>query len=273
MYYPTTVLASAIIFMVVTFWLLNYYEHHLEIDQFTWSYQNNLLQILQGELAPVSYKVPSIRPNAVLIVGVSGLVGSHLASQLSKQGTQVVGVDIIFDGYNDGRLKISRLENLRKDRLLVTILQGDACTHSLMQDLWTRYNFTKVFFLSSKQRTTIFCNCLTLYQELASLDSSPASLQQKLPFYYSSSLLEDIVKCAPTTLPTNPPTPPTLKGNASIIYPPLTALDRVCISFPDKILGAWQYYDSSGDYGTVTGVYGYVYGYSWYLYGVWCMCH
>src|SRR5579871_5675818 len=49
----------------------------------------------------------------VLITGVAGFVGSHLAESLVKEGTSVVGIDN-FDPFYPRDLKLKNLENIRR---------------------------------------------------------------------------------------------------------------------------------------------------------------
>jgi len=59
----------------------------------------------------------------ILITGVAGFLGSHLAETLSKLGHQIIGIDNMIGGYED---------NVPKD---ITFHKDDCCDYNKMKDL------------------------------------------------------------------------------------------------------------------------------------------
>ena len=49
----------------------------------------------------------------ILVTGVAGFIGMHVASRLAERGDTVFGIDNLNE-YYDVSLKISRLDNLKK---------------------------------------------------------------------------------------------------------------------------------------------------------------
>ena len=49
----------------------------------------------------------------ILVTGVAGFIGMHVASRLIERGDTVLGIDNLNE-YYDVSLKISRLDNLKK---------------------------------------------------------------------------------------------------------------------------------------------------------------
>jgi len=59
----------------------------------------------------------------ILVTGVAGFIGMHVANRLVERGDTVFGVDNLNEYYDVG-LKISRLENLEKQTKFI-IQKGD----------------------------------------------------------------------------------------------------------------------------------------------------
>ncbi|MDP3158582.1 MAG: GDP-mannose 4,6-dehydratase [Reyranella sp.] len=74
---------------------------------------------------------------SVLVTGVAGFVGSHVARALLARGEAVVGVDN-FSDYYDPILKFARLKALREDKGF-TFLEGDIADRDAMQALAGRH--------------------------------------------------------------------------------------------------------------------------------------
>ena len=49
----------------------------------------------------------------ILVTGVAGFIGMHVANRLAERGDTVFGIDNLNE-YYDVSLKISRLDNLKK---------------------------------------------------------------------------------------------------------------------------------------------------------------
>ena len=95
----------------------------------------------------------------VLITGVAGFIGHHLAKLLVQNGYQVVGIDNINDYYNQ-ELKLARLEDLGIDTSKITDktpLQGDIIfikqdlqDASGIKELFKTYRFDYVINLAAQ---------------------------------------------------------------------------------------------------------------------------
>lgn len=112
-----------------------------------------LLNIL-GSVAEHNFSsVPKSISSNVLITGVTGFLGAHVAHKLSQE-YNVIGLDYIFDGTEDTRLKL-----LRHDVLLsnVTEFYDDNCDAELLARLGAQYSFKYVFLLGDHDN----CSCVT----------------------------------------------------------------------------------------------------------------
>ena len=74
---------------------------------------------------------------SVLVTGVAGFIGSHVAQALLARGEAVVGVDN-FSDYYDPVLKFARLKALREDKGF-TFLEADVSDREAMAGLATRH--------------------------------------------------------------------------------------------------------------------------------------
>ena len=72
----------------------------------------------------------------ILITGVAGFIGYHLAEKLLNNNYQIIGIDNLND-YYDPRLKQARLNNLKK---------------------FSNFEFHKIDFIQSNELTSIFNN-------------------------------------------------------------------------------------------------------------------
>src|SRR5438874_6018487 len=73
----------------------------------------------------------------VLVTGVAGFIGSHVARALLARGETVVGIDN-FSDYYDPVLKFARLKPLREDRAF-TFLEADIADRDAMLALPGRH--------------------------------------------------------------------------------------------------------------------------------------
>ncbi len=73
----------------------------------------------------------------ILITGVAGFIGYHLATRLLKEGWQIFGIDNIND-YYDVNLKLDRLKQLKK-------YQDDGSFHFSKMDISNRDSIDKLF--------------------------------------------------------------------------------------------------------------------------------
>jgi UDP-glucuronate 4-epimerase len=84
----------------------------------------------------------------ILVTGVAGFIGFHVARRLLQDGRKVVGVDNIND-YYDPNLKESRLEELAKLPGF-TFIKQDLSERVPMAALFTKHKFTRVVHLAAQ---------------------------------------------------------------------------------------------------------------------------
>lgn len=95
----------------------------------------------------------------VLITGVAGFIGHHLAKLLVDSGYQVVGIDNINDYYNQA-LKLARLEDMQIDTShiveqkpiegLITFIKVDLRDAVAIKELFKTYQFDYVINLAAQ---------------------------------------------------------------------------------------------------------------------------
>jgi UDP-glucuronate 4-epimerase len=73
----------------------------------------------------------------VIITGIAGFVGSHLARRLLRDGAAIVGIDNLSD-YYDVRLKRDRLADLARTKPF-TFVEADAADLSAMRSLFAKH--------------------------------------------------------------------------------------------------------------------------------------
>ncbi len=84
----------------------------------------------------------------VLVTGVAGFIGFHVALRLVERGTNVLGVDNLNDYYDVG-LKEARLARLRPFRQF-RFFKIDLADRSTMADLFTRHSIQSVVHLAAQ---------------------------------------------------------------------------------------------------------------------------
>jgi UDP-glucuronate 4-epimerase len=84
----------------------------------------------------------------VLVTGVAGFIGFHLASQLIKNGIKVYGIDNLNDFYSVS-LKKDRLAQLEKNDGFTFELM-DICDKNAMTSLFTSHSFESVVNLAAQ---------------------------------------------------------------------------------------------------------------------------
>jgi len=84
----------------------------------------------------------------VLITGVAGFIGMHVAQILLKRGDEVVGIDTLND-YYDPALKLARLEQL-KPYPKFSFHQIDIADRMAMEDLFAVERFNRVVNLAAQ---------------------------------------------------------------------------------------------------------------------------
>src|SRR5690349_6229375 len=84
----------------------------------------------------------------VLVTGVAGFIGYHLAARLLDEGRSVVGIDNMSD-YYDVNLKRARLESLR-GRNGFSFEQVDIADNEALQALFGAHGFELVFNMAAQ---------------------------------------------------------------------------------------------------------------------------
>ena len=84
----------------------------------------------------------------ILITGSAGFIGFHLSKKLLDQGHQVIGFDNIND-YYDKNLKENRLSILKSYKNFF-FYKRDLINKNHLNDLFQKYNFTKVIHLAAQ---------------------------------------------------------------------------------------------------------------------------
>lgn len=84
----------------------------------------------------------------VLVTGVAGFIGMHVAQVLLKRGDEVIGIDN-FNDYYDPRLKHARLGQL-VDYLNFKFTQGDIADRKVVEDLFAKEKPQRVINLAAQ---------------------------------------------------------------------------------------------------------------------------
>jgi UDP-glucuronate 4-epimerase len=88
----------------------------------------------------------SVTPEKILVTGGAGFIGSHLCEALLADGAELVVIDD-FNGYYDPAIKRGNIAGFR-DR--ITLLEGDIRDAGLVDSLFARHRFDKVFHLAAR---------------------------------------------------------------------------------------------------------------------------
>ena len=87
----------------------------------------------------------------ILVTGVAGFIGSHVAQALLARGERVVGVDNFYPYYDPARKRANILElkeNLSDPNSFVFI-EGDICDPLFVEKLFAQYQFDSVVHLAA----------------------------------------------------------------------------------------------------------------------------
>ena len=79
----------------------------------------------------------------ILVTGIAGFIGSHLAKNLLKRGESILGIDNLSD-YYDVNLKKDRLNNLKTYKNL-TFENIDISNYDDLEKVIKKYKISKVF--------------------------------------------------------------------------------------------------------------------------------
>lgn len=83
----------------------------------------------------------------ILITGIAGFIGFHLALDLHKRGDQVFGIDN-FNDYYSSQLKRDRANELEKQN--ITVIEGDINHPTLLSELIEQYEITHIVHLAAQ---------------------------------------------------------------------------------------------------------------------------
>jgi len=84
----------------------------------------------------------------ILVTGVAGFIGFHVAKVLCENKAEVVGIDNVCD-YYDPALKRARLDRL-KDFTRFHFYEADICDYSFLTSLFQQHPITKVCHLAAQ---------------------------------------------------------------------------------------------------------------------------
>jgi UDP-glucuronate 4-epimerase len=100
----------------------------------------------------------------VLITGVAGFIGSHLAQRLIDSGYSVVGLDN-FDDYYPVALKKRNLKRLEQEKKF-QIIEGDIRDIRLLNQIFNQYRFSSVLHLAARAGVRPSVEHPLLYQDV-----------------------------------------------------------------------------------------------------------
>jgi UDP-glucuronate 4-epimerase len=83
----------------------------------------------------------------ILVTGAAGFIGFHLAKHLETRGDAIIGLDN-FNDYYSPELKRRRAEELAKQG--VTVVEGDICQPSLLQELVEKNEIGHIVHLAAQ---------------------------------------------------------------------------------------------------------------------------
>ncbi len=84
----------------------------------------------------------------ILITGVAGFIGAHVAHEALSRGQSVVGVDSLND-YYDPQLKRHRLEGLHNHNAF-TFVEADLADNKAVRALFAQHTFSRVIHLAAQ---------------------------------------------------------------------------------------------------------------------------
>lgn len=85
----------------------------------------------------------------VLVTGVAGFIGMHVAKRLLADGRDVVGLDAVND-YYDPTLKLDRIKNIERYHENFSFEMKDICDGAALSALFDRYGITSVVHLAAQ---------------------------------------------------------------------------------------------------------------------------
>ena len=92
----------------------------------------------------------------ILVTGVAGFIGMHVANRLAERGDKVFGIDNLND-YYDVNLKLSRLEKL-KTQSKFAFEKCDVCNREELGNIFRNEMFDSVVPWQHKQGSLFVTN-------------------------------------------------------------------------------------------------------------------
>ena len=83
----------------------------------------------------------------ILVTGVAGFIGSHVAQALLGRGDEVVGIDNLND-YYDVKLKEDRLKQVVGDQC--TFIKADFADRKAMEEVFSKHKFDVICHLGAQ---------------------------------------------------------------------------------------------------------------------------
>ncbi len=84
-----------------------------------------------------------------LVTGCAGFIGAKVLELLLKQGSPVVGIDNLND-YYDPKLKLNRLEKIKKQSGEFSFYKADIEDKAALTDIFKKYKFEVVYNLAAR---------------------------------------------------------------------------------------------------------------------------
>ena len=132
----------------------------------------------------------------VLVTGVAGFIGSHVAQALLARGDTVIGLDNLNDYYSPERKQanLAEIGRLVSDARRFAFVKGDIRDRTQIADLFAKYGFDAVVHLAAMAGVRVSIEDPYLYYDvnlngtLALLDASvgrlsPKSMRSSLPLF------------------------------------------------------------------------------------------
>ncbi len=102
----------------------------------------------------------------VLLTGIAGFIGSHLATSLCERNCKVIGIDN-FDDYYDPSIKRSNIKAITSlCNSDLTFLEGDIRDYKFIAELFKNYDFDAIFHLAAMPGVRASIERPTLYYDV-----------------------------------------------------------------------------------------------------------
>ena len=126
----------------------------------------------------------------VLITGVAGFIGFHLAGRLLARGETVVGIDNV-NNYYDPQLKRDRIADLKgRHGNGFTFVECDFADHAGLEDALTPYSFDRIAHLGAQAGVRYSIDNPRAYVQsnlVGHLNLLEVARQRQIPMVYASS--------------------------------------------------------------------------------------